>query len=196
MWTVNRRICFSFWCGSSFIFSKPVCAGWWDYNSYGSYWTVSAELVINNPENTYCICMVLKDFLAVDSKRKFNLGSLKKENTSYIQLRTGDWHVRFLIKTEAIELSIDKKHTMVRAEQGPSAFRSAWTRRGYRYEKLHVLPSLFQFMFQSLSTMQSDSSPAHNTHIHTHRAHGVFGALFLLKHEVHWRTHTVYGPCN
>ena len=49
------------------------------------------------------------------------MGPLKKENTSYIQLRTGEQHVRFLIKTEAVELSIAQKHTVVRAEQGPSA---------------------------------------------------------------------------
>lgn len=40
---------------------------------------VTAELVVNNPENTYCICITPKAFLAVDSKRKWNLGPLKKK---------------------------------------------------------------------------------------------------------------------
>lgn len=104
----------------SFIFSKPVCAGWWDYNSCGSYWTVSTELVINNPENIYHICIVLKAFLAVNSKRKWNLGPLKKEKASYIWPRAGNWHVSCLIKTEATTLSVAWKYFIVGAGQDPS----------------------------------------------------------------------------
>lgn len=116
MWTVNRSIYFSFWCG--FIFSKPVCAGWWDCSSCGSYWTVSAELVINNPENTYCICITPKAFLAVDSKRKWNLGPLKKKTPVTFIWGQGINVLDFLINTEARELSVAQKHTLVRAEQG------------------------------------------------------------------------------
>lgn len=39
----------------------------------------------------------------------------------------------------------------------------------------------FMFMLQYLSSVQSDSSPAHNTLIHTE--HTVLGALLLSKHE-------------
>ena len=149
MWTVDRGMCFSFWCGSlSFIFGKPVCAGWQDYNSCGSYWTGSAGLVINNPENTYCICMTLKAFLAVDSKRKWNLGPRKKENTSYIQLRPEDRHVIFLIKTKAVEWSVAQKHAIVRAEQDSSALSGMLELVEVRGMRNFMFCLLFKFAIQ------------------------------------------------
>lgn len=115
-------MCFSSCCGFlSFIFSKPVCAGWWDYNSYGSYWAVSTALVINNPKNSFHICIIPRAFFAADSKKKWNLGPLKSTSTSYIWLRTGDRHVWLLIMTEAVELNVAWKLVLVGAAQGPSA---------------------------------------------------------------------------